>query len=86
MRLVLRKWGNSLAVRLPRDDPTYGRLEEGMEIEIEARPVRKTSKPLLTFTGGPPDLVEMHDQYRLGMRDEEIEKWQSSIRVSSSHV
>ena len=84
MRLVLRKWGNSLAVRLPREDPKYGRLEEGMEIEIDARPIRKATKPLLTFTGGPPDLALRHDEYRLGLLDSEIEKWQSSIRVSSS--
>ena len=34
MRLVVRKWGNSLAIRIPKTIATKSRIEEGSLLEI----------------------------------------------------
>lgn len=65
MRLRIKKWGNGLALRLPRNSPELGRLEEDMEVEAELRPIRKAKnwKPV-TFRSPIPDLSVRIDEIR----------------------
>ena len=83
METVTGMWGNSVAVRLPREIPGVGRLEPGMVLEIEVKIVRdvRTWKPY-TVAGGPGDLSTNHDQYVADKIVEEANRWQSSTRVS----
>jgi antitoxin MazE len=37
MRTAIAKWGNSLAVRLPKDIAEAARLDNGVEVQIHAR-------------------------------------------------
>src|SRR5687767_11399894 len=58
MRLVVKKWGLGLAVRLPRRSKEIGTIQEGMELEVRVRPVKDLSKwKPATFKGGPADLL-----------------------------
>lgn len=71
VQFVIKKWGNGLAIRLPRNSPELGRLEEGVIVEAHLRPVRRTGnwKPA-TFRGGPRDLSINHDHYRVAAIEE----------------
>lgn len=83
MDVVAGKWGNSVAVRLPREIPGVGRLEPGMVLDIEVRIVRDVRKwKPFTVEGGPADLSTNHDQYVADQIVEEADRWQSSTRVS----
>lgn len=64
MRLEIKKWGNGIAIRLPRDSTEFGRLEPGMEIEVEigARKPKKPWKPHVVDLG-PPDLSQRWREY-----------------------
>lgn len=77
MRFVVKRWGNGLAVRLPRNSAELGRLEEGMELEAEVKPIRnaKRWKPF-TFHSGIPDLSVRHDE----LRDAAIEERWGHLR------
>lgn len=65
MRTTIKKWGNGLAVRLPRSSPETGRLEEGMEVEVQVRALKRVKnwKPV-TFRSPIPDLSVRHDEIR----------------------
>ncbi|MCX5497085.1 AbrB/MazE/SpoVT family DNA-binding domain-containing protein [Kaistia dalseonensis] len=72
MRVKVAKWGNSVAVRIPKDIVDQAGLSDGQELDVETRggilefrPVtrRYTLEELLDGTGpagpeGPPDLIE----------------------------
>lgn len=64
MRLEIKKWGNGIAVRLPRESTEFGRLEPGMEIDVEigARKPKKDWEPYVVDLG-PADLSERHREY-----------------------
>lgn len=67
MRFVVKKWGNGLAIRLPRNSAELGRLEEGITVEAHLRPVKNTAgwKPV-TFRSGRSDMSVRHDEYIWG--------------------
>lgn len=71
MRLIVKKWGNGLAVRLPRESAELGRLEEGMELEAALRPLKaKTGWKPHTFRSEIPDLSQRIDEIAWGHLDE----------------
>lgn len=63
MLFTIKRWGNGIAVRLPRESPELGRLEEGMRVEAHFRPVKpsKNWKPY-TFRSGIRELSVRHDE------------------------
>jgi hypothetical protein len=71
MRLVVKKWGNGLAVRLPRESAEFGRLEEGDELEADIRRVLEPTdwRPHV-IDSGLGDLAERHDYYAWSYLDE----------------
>ena len=71
MRLKVKKWGNGIALRPPRHSSEYGTLEEGTEVEVVIRPVKKVKdwKPL-TFDSGFPDFSQRIDEIAWGWMDE----------------
>lgn len=79
MRLHVKKWGNGLAVRLPRQDPSIGRLEEGMEVEVQVKVVAAKSnwKPYVV-SGGPKDPSVNHDELMWGYMSERFGKRRQS--------
>ncbi|HLE46711.1 MAG TPA: hypothetical protein VI818_00315 [Candidatus Thermoplasmatota archaeon] len=67
MRRTVKKWGNGLAVRLPRESPETGRLEAGMELDVSLKVIKKVSpnwRPLaVDFGDGRTDWSTRHDEY-----------------------
>jgi antitoxin MazE len=62
MRLQIARWGNSLALRLPRHVAREANLSEGAPVEVEARdgsivvtPVRKKFKLAELLAAMPPE-------------------------------
>lgn len=71
MRLVVKRWGNGLAVRLPRQSPQLGRLEEGMELEADIKPLKpRTAWKPHTFRSGIPDLSQRVAEIAWGHLDD----------------
>lgn len=60
-----------MALRPPRESAEYGRLEEGMEVEVEIRPIKRAKgwKPL-TFRSGIKDLSQHIDEIAWAYLDE----------------
>lgn len=83
MRVIVKKWGNGIAVRLPRDSLALGRLEEGGELELSASRVGPSRpwKPA-TWRGGPKDLSTNHDQVIEEILEEKMKRWRSPTQVS----
>lgn len=70
MRLVVKRWGNGLAVRLPRNSPEIGRLAEGVEVEATVRPVRAATRWKPVVLRSPiPDPSQHIDEIRAGVFD-----------------
>jgi antitoxin component of MazEF toxin-antitoxin module len=83
MRLVVKKWGNGLAVRLPRESAELGRLQEGDALEVSASRigVSRSWKPA-TWRGGPKDLSVNHDHVIEEILEEKVKRWRSPTQVS----
>lgn len=58
MRLPVRRWGNSLAIRLPRGIALDVSLTEGSEVEVTV----ENGRVILTPTRGPGSLASLLDQ------------------------
>lgn len=73
MRLEVKKWGNGIALRPPRDGPEYGRLEPGMEVEVRITPVKKVAKDWrpYTYRSGMKDASQRIDEIAWGFTDED---------------
>jgi hypothetical protein len=71
MRLEVKKWGNGVAVRLPRESAEYGRLEPGMNVDVDVRPLQEDQdwEPY-TFDSGVKDLSQRIDEIAWGYLDE----------------
>lgn len=64
MRAKVRNWGNSLALRIPRDYAQNLQLQEGSAVELElteqgliVRPARARPSPETLLSGVTPELV-----------------------------
>ena len=73
MRLTVKRWGNGLAVRLPRTSPELGRIEEGTELEANFRPIKDTKdwRPV-TVRSGIRDGSIRHDELAWGYLDDKF--------------
>ena len=76
MHIRLSKWGNSLAIRIPKEVTDHLGVSEGDEVEIEIfhRPEEElkidlTSLP--TFKDKDPEASQHHDRYLYGRRRDE---------------
>jgi antitoxin component of MazEF toxin-antitoxin module len=67
VRLKVKRWGNGMAVRLPRESPETGRLEEGMEVDVAVKVVKRVAarwKPAaFAWADGRTDLSVRHDDF-----------------------
>lgn len=75
MELEVKKWGNGIAIRLPRERPEYGRLEPGMKIEVQVRVMTRPDKAWepYTFEGRVPDASQRIDEIAWGYMDNDHE-------------
>jgi antitoxin component of MazEF toxin-antitoxin module len=67
MRLKVKRWGNGMAIRLPRESAETGRLEEGMEVDVVVKVVKHVGarwKPAaFAWKDGRSDLSIRHDEF-----------------------
>ena len=59
MRVAVQKWGNSLALRIPRALAAAAGVEQGTEVEVSVRDGRLVAEPVVRV----PTLAELLDGF-----------------------